>query len=272
MSVDADSKSPEARAAPRRRALKAGVIAFQGHFISYRCTVREISDTGAKLRVDDVFLIPDNFDLLIELDAVEYSCSVVWRRQNELGVRFYTPRVTVAPRRESFAFCLLRFADKPGIRVRNDFYFEAFDPIWAAHNRGNGAMGTRVQPGGVEGYCAVHTFYPLLPPEEFFEAYTEWYSLIDGKRTYDRAQLCLTNPEVLDKLTERLKERMRENPDNLIYCVSQNDWHGACQCDNCQAIATREESEAGPVVWFVNQVAERIEKEFPDKYVGTLAY
>jgi hypothetical protein len=26
------------------------------------------------------------------------------------------------------------------------------------------------------------------------------------------------------------------------------------------------------VVWFVNQVAERIEKEFPDKYVGTLAY
>ncbi|MBL7647714.1 MAG: DUF4838 domain-containing protein [Candidatus Hydrogenedentes bacterium] len=192
--------------------------------------------------------------------------------ENELGVRFYTPKVTVAPKRESYAFRLLRFADKPGIRVRNDFYFEAFDPIWAAHNRGNGAMGTRVQPGGVEGYWAVHTFYPLLPPEEFFEAHPEWYSLIDGERTHDRAQLCLTNPEVLDMLTERLKQRMRENPDNLIYCVSQNDWHGACQCDNCQAIATREESEAGPVVWFVNQVAERIEKELPDKYVGTLAY
>ena len=192
--------------------------------------------------------------------------------ENELGVRFYTPRVTVAPKREQYAFRLLRFADQPGIRVRNDFYFEAFDPTWAAHNRGNGAMGTRVQPGGVEGYWAVHTFYPLLPPEEFFDAHPEWYSLIDGKRTHDHAQLCLTNPEVLDMLTERLKQRMRENPDNLIYCVSQNDWHGACECDNCQAIATREESEAGPVVWFVNQVAERVEKEFPDKYVGTLAY
>ncbi len=192
--------------------------------------------------------------------------------ENELGVRFYTPRVTVAPKREEYAFRLLRFADKPGIRVRNVFYHEAFDPTWAAHNRSNGAMGTRVQPGGVEGYWAVHTFYPLLPPEEFFEAHPEWYSLIDGKRSHDRAQLCLTNQEVLDMLTERLKLRMRENPDNLIYCVSQNDWHGACECDNCQAIATREESEAGPVVWFVNQVAERVKDEFPDKYIGTLAY
>ncbi len=192
--------------------------------------------------------------------------------ENELGVRFYTPRVTVAPKRDTFAFRLLRFADKPGIRVRNVFYYEAFDPTWAAHNRSNGAMGTRVQPGGVEGYWAVHTFYPLLPPEEFFATKPEWYSLIDGKRTHDRAQLCLTNPEVLDMLTERLKLRMRENPDNLIYCVSQNDWHGACECDNCQAIAMAEESEAGPVVWFVNQVAERVKDEFPDKYIGTLAY
>jgi len=54
--------------------------------------------------------------------------------------------------------------------------------------------------------------------------------------------------------------------------VSQNDWRNPCQCDACQAIAGREGSEAGPLIWFVNQVAGRIEKEFPDKYVGTLAY
>lgn len=192
--------------------------------------------------------------------------------ENELGVRYYTPAVTVMPKREAYSFRQLQHREQPGLRVRNVFYYEAFDPIWAAHNRSNGAMGSRVQPGGVEGYWAVHTFYPLLPPEEFFDSHPEWYSLIDGKRSHDRAQLCLTNPEVLEMLTERLKQRMRENPDNLIYSVSQNDWHGACECDNCQAIAKQEESEAGPVLWFVNQVAERIEKEFPDKFVGTLAY
>lgn len=192
--------------------------------------------------------------------------------ENELGVRYYTPAVTVTPKKDHYTFRLLHFADKPGIRVRNVFYHEAFNPIWAAHNRSNGSMGTREQPGGVEGYWAVHTFYPLLSPDEFFESHPEYFSLINGVRTHDRAQLCLTNPVVLDILTERLKQRIRENPGNLIYSVSQNDWHNPCQCDNCQAIAKEEESESGPVLWFVNQVAERIEKEFPDKFVGTLAY
>lgn len=115
MSVDADSKSPEARAAPRRRALKAGIIAFQGHFITYRCTVREISDTGARIRVDDVLLIPDNFDLLIELDAVEYSCNVVWRRQNDIGIRFTSGPRQKAPKR-SQVIAAVRPEQKPTLR------------------------------------------------------------------------------------------------------------------------------------------------------------
>lgn len=192
--------------------------------------------------------------------------------ENELGVRYYTPAVTVTPEKDRHTFRLLHFADQPGIRVRNDFYYEAFNPIWAARNRVNGAMGTREQPGGVEGYWSVHTFYPLLSPEEFFESNPEYFSLVDGVRTHDRAQLCLTNTDVQDIITERFKQRMRDNPGNLIYSLSQNDWYGACQCDNCQAIATKEGSESGPVLWFVNLVAERIEKEFPDKFVGTLAY
>jgi hypothetical protein len=192
--------------------------------------------------------------------------------EDELGVRYYTPAVTVTPQKAEYSFRLLHRTDGPGIRVRNDFYKEAFDPTWAAHNRVNGAMGTREQPGGVEGYWAVHTFFPLLSPAEFFESNPEYFSLIDGERIHERAQLCLTNPEVMDIITERLRQRMRDNPGNLIYSLSQNDWINPCQCDNCQAIAVKEESEMGPVLWFVNQVAERVEAEFPDKFVGTLAY
>lgn len=192
--------------------------------------------------------------------------------EREFGVRWYTPGVTHVPTRPRYAFVHVHHSDAPKIRVRNDFYFEAFNPIWAAHNRINGAMGYREQPGGVECYWSVHTFYPLMPPEEFFESHPEYYSLIDGKRIYERAQLCLTNPDVLRIITERIRERMRANPEYLIYSVSQNDWSNPCECDNCQAIAQREESEAGPVLAFVNQVAEAIEDEFPDKYIGTLAY
>jgi len=77
---------------------------------------------------------------------------------------------------------------------------------------------------------------------------------------------------VLNIITERLKEKIKENPTNLIYSVSQNDWGNPCQCDNCQAIVDEEGTQSGIMVWFVNQVADRIKDEFPNKYVGTLAY
>lgn len=192
--------------------------------------------------------------------------------ENTFGVRWYTPDVTVIPNRGNFVFNYINHHEKPSLQVRNDFYYEAFDPTWAAHNKINGAMGFREQHGDIEGYWAVHTFYRFMPPTEFYDEHPEYYSLIDGKRIHDHAQLCLTNPEVLEIITDRLKTAMRENPSNLIYSVSQNDWRNPCQCDNCQAIVKEESSEAGIMVWFVNQVADLVKEEFPNKYVGTLAY
>lgn len=192
--------------------------------------------------------------------------------ERELGCRWYTPKVSVIPERNEYKFSWLDHAEKPGVRVRNDFYFEAFEPIWAARNRVNGAMSYREQPGGVESYWAVHTFFPLMPPAEFFGKHPEYYSLIDGKRIHDHAQLCLSNPDVLKIITERIIDRMRKSPEYLIYDVSQNDWGNPCQCGKCQALTQKYGGESGIVIWFVNQVAEAVEKEFPDKYIGTLAY
>lgn len=192
--------------------------------------------------------------------------------EREFGVRFYTPHVTVTPRRSRFAFSGFHHGESPGVRVRNDFYFEAFDPTWAAHNRINGAMGQRPQPGGLECYWSVHTFFPLMPPEEFFKDHPDYYSLLGGVRTADHAQLCLTHPDVLRIITERIRHTIRENPDYLIYDVSQNDWSNPCECRNCQAIVDREGSQSGPIIHFVNQVADNIRAEFPNKFIGTLAY
>jgi hypothetical protein len=205
--------------------------------------------------------------------------------ERELGCRFYTPAVSIAPKRRKYAFSELSHSEKPGIAVRNDFYYEAFDPAWAARNKINGTLSDpRVQPGGVEVYLGVHTFQHFVPGKEFFDKHPEYFSLIDGKRVHNyrdlESQLCLTNPEVLNIVIERLKDTIRKYPDYLIFDVSQNDsWHtsenacfGQCMCDKCQAIVKKEGSESGPIIWFVNQVAESIEKEFPDKFIGTFAY
>lgn len=192
--------------------------------------------------------------------------------ENELGCRWYTPKVSSIPKRNELKFTHFGHGEKPGIRVRNDFYFEAFDPTWGARNKNNGSMGAPKQPGGVESYWSVHTFYPLVPPAEFFEKHPEYFSVLKGKRVPELAQLCLSNPDVLAIITDRIKKRMRESPEYLIYDVSQNDYYNPCECDKCQAIVKREGSESGIMIWFVNQVAEAVEKEFPDKFIGTLAY
>lgn len=192
--------------------------------------------------------------------------------ENELGCRWYTPAVQSIPTRSELKFTRFAHSEQPGVRVRNDFYFEAFDPIWATRNKMNGSMSTPKQPGGIESYWAVHTFYPLMPPEEFYGQHPEYYSLINGKRIHDHAQLCLSNPDVLRIITERIKKRMRESPEYLIYDVSQNDWHNPCECSQCQAIVKQEGTESGIIIWFVNQVADAVAQEFPDKFIGTLAY
>lgn len=245
------------------------IIGYNKHSISILS-----ADTKIPAKTDETYSYKNDGAKILLLGGEERGAmyAVFSFLENELGCRWYTPSVSVIPSKEKFSFNYLNHSESPSIQVRNDFYYEAFDPIWAARNKINGAMNFREQHGGVEGYWRVHTFFPFMPPAEFYDKHPEYYSLIDGERIHERAQLCLTNPDVLDIITERLKETIRENPEYLIYSVSQNDWRNPCQCDKCQAIAKKEGSESGPVIWFVNQVAERIKDEFPDKYVGTLAY
>ncbi len=65
---------------------------------------------------------------------------------------------------------------------------------------------------------------------------------------------------------------MRQHPDYLIYSMEQNDNQAYCTCDSCAAIAERYGGQSGLMVWFVNQVADAVRDEFPDKFIGTFAY
>lgn len=87
------------RKTARRRVLKAGIIACHNHFVTFNCTVREMSETGARLAVHDAAPIPSDFDLILELDGLRAACQVAWRKQKELGVRFTQPPAQIAPRR-----------------------------------------------------------------------------------------------------------------------------------------------------------------------------
>jgi len=87
----------EPRHAARRRMLKSGIIAYSNRFCTLPCMVRDFSATGARLRMDASISAPDRFELIVESDGVEASCEVVWRKLDELGVRFIgAPRQVAA--------------------------------------------------------------------------------------------------------------------------------------------------------------------------------
>ncbi len=79
------------RGSVRRRMLKAGVIVFNGTCSSLRCTVRDLSDGGARLKVDPIVHVPATFELIIEIDGLYAKGAIAWRKGSDVGVRFSEP-------------------------------------------------------------------------------------------------------------------------------------------------------------------------------------
>ena len=194
--------------------------------------------------------------------------------QEKCGVRWWTPWASRFPHQATLRLAGLNVRERPAFEYREPYWFSAIDGTWAAHNGSNGqAAGIPPELGGKITYKGfVHTFYSLVPPQTYFKAHPEWYSLINGKRTADGAQLCLTNPQLRDFVAERVKQLLRESPDTDIISISQNDQYGACQCPVCKALDEQEGSQSGTLLSFVNFVAQKIEKEYPHVAVDTLAY
>ncbi len=200
----------------------------------------------------------------------------VYQLLGDLGCRWFTRDVARVPKRDKLVAPSYEFTAEPALEYREPFFREAFDPPWAARNRVNSSHSDLAkQYGGKVRYgkgAFVHTFDPLVPVAKYFATHPEYYSLIDGKRTDDHTQLCLTNPDVLKLVIEGVRKWIREDPEATIFSVSQNDWYNPCQCDNCRAIDEREGSHSGTMLWFVNQVADAIADESPHVAIDTLAY
>ena len=194
--------------------------------------------------------------------------------EDVLGCRWWTSTEATIPKKPTLEIPKLNTVYSPPLISRETFYRDAFNCPFAVRLKLNGHF-MRIPPeygGNMKIVGFVHTFFGILPPAKYFAKHPEWYSEIDGKRSVDRTQLCLTNEQMLDEFVRNTLARLRADADPRIVSVSQNDWAGRCGCADCQALEKREDSPSGPLIHFVNAVAERIEKEFPDVLVETLAY
>jgi hypothetical protein len=79
--------SEDKRIAPRHRVFKHGILAF-GSGGSVDCTVRSLSETGARLDVASPIGLPESFVLMIETEQFCRPCHSVWSRNKQIGVAF----------------------------------------------------------------------------------------------------------------------------------------------------------------------------------------
>jgi hypothetical protein len=77
----------ERRKVVRHRVLKGAHIIFTGHGATIDCTVRNLSEQGACLKVASPIGIPDTFDLAFDGISAR-PCRVTWRKNMQMGVEF----------------------------------------------------------------------------------------------------------------------------------------------------------------------------------------
>jgi len=194
--------------------------------------------------------------------------------EDELGCRWFTPDCSRVPKRSRVEIKPQDRRFVPALEYRATDYPNSRDGDWAVRNKMNGTLTQidQTRGGKIDYAYFVHTFNALIPPEKYFATHPEWFSMVGGKRIKDQSQLCLTNAEMLKTAKETVRTWIKANPRATIFSVSQNDWHNYCTCPNCNALAQREEAQSGPLLEFVNAIAEDIEKDYPDKIIDTLAY
>ena len=213
--------------------------------------------------------------------------------QRELGCRFFTWDCEVIPHLEKPLLPKLDIRRKPSFSSRHicmrshppsEFSDtpEGLKKIWGYQGR-NFSNGN-IRRSLTAGATSSHNLYFWVDPRKYSTANPEFFS---NKKFYkplwpcnQEGQVCFTNREVWNITLDKLRECIKKDRAGLpkwkwpeIYQISQNDIQEYCQCANCQA-AVKEAggTQAGPLLQYVNFVAEGIAKDYPDVKIMTFAY
>jgi hypothetical protein len=235
----------------------------------------KIAALKQKLGPEDFVLLIQGRQLVIVGGQQRGTLYGVYTFLEKLGCRWFTRDVSRIPHLPTIEVPPLDEIQQPAFEYREPYFTEAWDRDWAVRNKTNGHFQHLDESTGgkLQYYPFVHTFYKLIPPEKYFSSHPEYFSLIEGKRRVDRGQLCLTNPEVLRVAVDSVFDWIQKHPEATLFSVSQNDWEGWCECDNCRRVEQEEGgTHSGPILRFVNALAAEVEKKYPDKLIDTLAY
>ena len=142
-----------------------------------------------------------------------------------------------------------------------------------------------------------HSTFHFVPPEKYFKEHPEYFSMNRKgvRQAKPVGQICYTNPEVRDIVTSTLVDCIRRdrkaNPTGYphIYDVSHEDnTNFLCLCPECRKVIAkynrtpenpecaadenRHGGDTGLQLEFINDIAGRVAREYPDVVLRVFAY
>ena len=181
----------------------------------------------------------------------------------------------------------------PSVRYRGIFTYKTYDDhvnIFKVRNRENifwekpknriFEIGFRPVLGRPRPLNTFNFYVQDWPKEGFENFYSQNKSgkRVRPKNEYGPGQICFSNKDCQEKfanqMIEYIQKDRKEFPTEypLLYNLSANDVIDTCYCDNCQALADKYGAQSGAMMEFVNAVAQKVEKVYPDITIQTSAY
>ena len=203
-----------------------------------------------------------------------------------LGCRFYTADVEKVPEMKTISLAAIQ-EDKqiPVFTYRDMGWWDyKIDELFCAKRKvyvtaGSGKREVNLAYGDAKGWAGgTDNVSRLITPAEYYAEHPEYFALVDGVRMETDLgggpQLCLSNPEVIQLLTEKVREKLQSGMDRWgMYTVTQMDNANYCQCDECWKIYEEEGGAlSGTLLRAVNAVATALKDEYPNIRILTLAY
>ena len=132
---------------------------------------------------------------------------------------------------------------------------------------------------------SAHTVFDYIPdaPQKsrikefkskgYFQEHPEYFTLSETGTRVTGRQLCFSDPNLRAEFKKNFREHIRLNPGANVFSVTAYDFPGAfCFCEACQASVEKYRTPGAPIFLFVKELAEEIQKEFPDIRIITYAY
>ncbi|RAV22530.1 DUF4838 domain-containing protein [Paenibacillus contaminans] len=162
------------------------------------------------------------------------------------------------------------------VREEPAFFSRAFDSsienttvrkAWTRHNR----MHKRVDHD--------HSFWKILHPSQYQSVYPDFYPANNGLLTTNGGwQICFSVPQTVGVVSQMILDYFEQNPQATSFSLSVNDNGGFCEQNPNHPLYPNKLNSIGfqdmSNIYFgwLNEVANIVFAEFPDKYIGTIAY